>query len=97
MTEATWKMVLEATDGKLEADGRFVLPDGRALTLYGAHGGVGLTVGKVVSVRKDGGFVHAQNAKGELFFLALEDLFAAAIEGGAATSSARKAGFMTGA
>jgi len=97
MTEVMWKVVLEAADVKVEADGRSVLPEGKALTLYGGHDGVSLTVGKVSAVRLDKGLVHAQNAKGELFLIALEDLFAAGIEGGATTTSTRKAGFVTGA
>jgi hypothetical protein len=64
------------------------------LTLYAAHDGVSLTVGKIEEVRVTGGLVRARNAKGETFLLALEDVFAAAVDAGAEGGSGRKAGFL---
>ena len=68
-----------------------MFPDGRTSTLYAAHQGVPLTVPRVEAVTSKGGLVRARTAKGELYLLSLEDLFAAAAEGTA--TQTRKAGF----
>lgn len=87
------KTVLDTAQAK-EADGWFVLPDGRLLSFYAAHAGVSLTVQKIEAVRQAHGLVHARNNKGETFVLALEDLFAAGFDGGTASPTMRKAGFL---
>jgi len=93
MTHDMLKAVLDAA-GTKENDGWSVLPDGRLLTLYAAHAGVPLTVQKLDAVRVAQTIVHARNHKGETFILALEDLFAAGFDGGTASPTTRKAGFL---
>lgn len=95
MTDAMLKAVLETAQATTEASGLSTLPAGRTLTLYVAHGGVSLTVTKLDSLETLGGVVRAKNAKNEVFLLALEDIFAAAVEGGGALAAGRKAGFST--
>ena len=95
MTEAMLKRILEEAQAKKGEGGDQELGEGRRLTLYAAHAGVPLTVTKVVALRVlDGGTIQARNDKGDRFFLALEDLFSAAVEGTGASANARKAGFV---
>jgi hypothetical protein len=94
MTEEMFRQVLETAEAKRDKDGNAALPEGKSLTLYAAHDGVPLTVAKIESVWIGGGVVKAQNGKGDLFLFSITDLFAAAIEGGAARPSGRKAGFL---
>ena len=47
---------------------------------------------KIEGVRQAQGLVHARTKKGELFVLALEDVFAGAVE--ETQGSSRKAGFV---
>ena len=62
------------------------------IMLYVAHGGVGLTVGQVVALRCDDELLVARTHKGEVYHLAMEDVFAMAAE--ASTEVERKAGFL---
>ncbi|MEZ4298176.1 MAG: hypothetical protein R3B70_24705 [Polyangiaceae bacterium] len=87
------KTVLETAQTK-EEDGWQVLPSGRMLSLYAAHDGVSLTVQKIDAVKIAHGMLHARNHKGEVFLLALEDLFAAAFDAGSESKAVRKAGFL---
>jgi hypothetical protein len=94
MTDTMLQAILDEVQAKSE-HGERILTDGRRITLYVAHDGVGLTVAKVESVKVGGGLVRAKNDKGELYVLALEDLFAASIDShGGASASGRKAGFV---
>lgn len=93
MTEAMLVTILDEVQAKREGAER-VMPDGRRVTLYAAHSGVGLTIGKVASMRIENGLVRARNDKGETYVLSLEDVYAASIEAGSAGPSARKAGFI---
>ena len=94
MTDGMFKVVLERAGGKSKKDGTTELPDGRTLTLHAAHGGAALSVGKVTTVREKSGIIEASNVAGELFVLALEDVFAATVSGGDAGKPGRKAGFL---
>lgn len=96
MTEAMLVTILAEAQAKGDKDAERTLPDGRRITLYAAHDGVPLTVTKVEGVKLvGGGVVKARNDKGESFLLSLEDLFAAAIDGGGSGgSTGRKAGFL---
>jgi hypothetical protein len=93
MTHEMLKNVLETAQAR-ETEGWSVLPDGRLMSLYAAHEGVSLTVQKIEAVRLAHAVLHARNHKGEVFMLALEDVFAAAFDGGATSSATRKAGFL---
>lgn len=94
MTEEMLRNVLETAEAKTDKEGWAALPEGRSLTLYVAHNGVSLTVGKVSAIRVASGILRARSAKGQTFVLALDDVFAAALEGGTESPGARKAGFL---
>lgn len=95
MTEAMLRTILSEAQAKDGKEGEHVMPDGRRLTIYAAHDGVGLTVAKVEAVKIDRGVVRARNDKGESFLLSVDDVFAAAVEaGGAGGPAGRKAGFL---
>jgi hypothetical protein len=94
MTDEMLRGVLDAAQAKTDKDGWEALPEGRTITLYTAHDGVSLNVGKVESVRIGSGVLRARTTKGEVFFLALGEVFAAAIDGAGTASSGRKAGFL---
>jgi hypothetical protein len=94
MTEEMLRIVLETAEGKSDKDGWVTLPEGRSLTLYLAHNGASLTVAKIGALRAAQGILRAKSAKGQLFVLALTDVFAAAIDGANESSAARKAGFL---
>ncbi len=91
MTEEHLTALLSAAEAKKDDKGWVAAADGRLFTLYVAYGGAGLTVGRVEAMRIDGKLVHARTNRGELYLLALNDVYAGAIEGPTATS--RKAGF----
>jgi hypothetical protein len=94
MAEEMLKAVLETAQAKTDGAGATALPEGRSMTLYAAHDGVSLSVGKIESVRLGHGIVRAKNAKGEIFVLAMDDLFAAMVEPGSDAPVGRKAGFL---
>ncbi len=95
MTEAMLKRILEEAQAKKGEGGEQELGEGRRLTVYVAHAGVPLTVSKVVGLRVlEGATVQVRNDKGERTFLALEDIFAAGVEGSGPSANARKAGFV---
>ena len=79
----------EATDGE---DGWVEMGAGRQVNLYAASRGVGLTISRVSSLRIETRWVTAKTARGELYVVAMEDLFAGAVE--APVQGARKPGFV---
>jgi hypothetical protein len=91
MTEEHLSALLSAAEAKKDDKGWVGAADGRLFTLYVAYGGAGLTVSRVEVMRIDGKLLHARTNRGELYLLALSDVYAGAIEGPTATS--RKAGF----
>ena len=91
MTQEHLSAILELLSAKADKDGWSTFSDGRGLTLYAAHQGVQLTVPRVEAIAVKSGLVRARTAKGEIYIVALEDVFAAAAE--AAATQARKAGF----
>ncbi len=94
MTHDMLKTVFESADAK-EKDGWFSAGEDRLFSLYAAHDGVSLTIQKIETLKHSHGILHARNAKGETFLLALEDVFAVAFDGGSSpTTVARKAGFL---
>ena len=70
------------------------LPDERTITLYVASHGASMTVSNVVELSLVESVIEAKNKKGELFLLAVEDVFAASVAGEGERSLGRKAGFI---
>jgi hypothetical protein len=93
MTLEHWAALIEASGAKKDDKGFLAPPEGKLLTLYVASGAATLTVQRIESVRQEQGLVHARSKKGELFVLALQDIFAGAVEE-TQGSSQRKAGFV---
>jgi hypothetical protein len=94
MTESMLDAVLKKAECEKDDKGVSRLPDGRTLTLYVAHEGTQLSVGKVVALRCDDALIETTDAKGETFLLSREDLFAASVAGAGKDADARKAGFI---
>jgi len=69
------------------------LPAKTTLSLYLAKGGVGLTVAQIEAVAIKSGTIQARTTKGDLYVVALEDVFGANIEGRMQAKTPRKAGF----
>jgi hypothetical protein len=92
MTQEHWAALIEASGAKKDDGGFLAPPEGKLITLYVASGGATLSVQRIEAVRQDQNLVHARTKKGELFVLALEDVFAGAVE--ETQGSSRKAGFV---
>ena len=93
MTLEHWAALMEASGAKKDDKGYLAPPEGKLLTLYLSSGSSTLSVQRIEAVRQEQGLVHARTKKGELFVLALADLFAGAVEE-TQGSSQRKAGFV---
>ncbi len=91
MTQDQLTAILETLSAKTDKAGWSALPDGRALTLYAAHDGVQLTIARVEAMAVKNGLVRVRTAKGEMYLIVLEDLFAVAAE--ATPAQARRPGF----
>ena len=86
--------ILKMAGAKSDKEGWVSLPDGSTMTLHVAHGGSGMTVPRVESVKQEGDLVYARNPKRELFALVRSDIFAVALEGEPnAGKTVRRAGF----
>ena len=92
MNQEQLSSILDQLSAKVDKDGWSLLADGRSLSLYVAHGGVQLTVGRVEAVMVKAGSLRVRTAKGEVYYLALDDVFAASVD--AAPAQARKTGFL---
>jgi hypothetical protein len=92
MTSDHLAALLALAEATPDAQGYSSLADGRHLTLHVATGGVSLSVGRVEALKVGGPLVTARTAKGELYVVRLEDIFAGAVEG--PSNSSRKAGFV---
>lgn len=92
MTQEHWVALVEASGAKKDDKGFLSPPEGKLLTLYVSSGSATLSVQRIEAVRLEQGLVHARTKKGELFVLALQDVFAGAVE--ETQGSARKAGFV---
>lgn len=92
MTEEHLVALLASAKAEKDGEGWHVPAEGRNLTLYVASGGVSLNVGRVEALQTQGALLRARTVKGELYVLALQDVFAAAIDAPAA--GGRKAGFV---
>jgi hypothetical protein len=91
MTQDLLTLVLETISAKPDKAGWSALPEGRTLTLYAAHDGVQLTIARAEAIAVKNGLLRARTVKGEMYLLALEDLFSVAAE--ATPAQARKPGF----
>jgi hypothetical protein len=92
MTQEHWAALMETSSAKKDDKGFLALPETKLLTLYVASGSSTLSVARVDGVRLEHGLVHARTRKNELFVLALQDIFAGAVEETQGTG--RKAGFV---
>ncbi len=92
MTQEHWAALIEASGATKDDKGLLVLPVGKLLTLYVSSGSSTLSVSRVESVKSEHGLVHARTKKGEVFVLALQDVFAGAVD--ESQGSERKAGFV---
>ena len=93
MTLEHWAALIEASGAKKDDKGFLALAEGKLLTLYIVSGASTLSVQRIEAVRQEQALVHARTKKGELFVLALADIFAGAVEE-TQGSSQRKAGFV---
>lgn len=91
MTEEHLTALLTAAEAKKDEKGFLRTAEGRTLTLYVASSAANLTVSKVEALRPEKGLLHARTVKGELFVLAIADVYAGAVE--APSTGTRKAGF----
>jgi hypothetical protein len=93
MTSDHLAALLALAEASPDTQGWTSFGHGRHLTLHVAtSGGVSLAVGRIEALKVGGPLVTARTAKGELYVVRLEDVFAGAVE--AAGGSARKAGFV---
>jgi hypothetical protein len=92
MTLEHWAALIEASGAKKDEKGYLATPEGKLLTLYVSSGNSTLSVQRIEALREEKGLVHARTKKGETFVLALQDVFAGAVE--ETQNSSRKAGFV---
>jgi hypothetical protein len=92
MTKEHLSALLAAAEAKKDSEGWFKPAEGRQLTLHVAAKGVSLTVGRIEALRLENSLVKTRSVRGELYVLALEDLFAGAVE--APALGGRKPGFV---
>jgi hypothetical protein len=93
MTEEHLASVLAAAQAKKDDQGWHVPSEGRHLTLYvSSSSGASLNVGGVVAIQPEGALLRARTAKGVVYLLALQDVFAASID--TPSGGGRKAGFV---
>ena len=92
MTREMFDKVLERAECT-EEEGEHVLPEGRSMTLYVSRQGSSLTVARVAGLRFDEDALFARDQRGEIFLLALDDVFVASVSGVVEQKSSRKAGF----
>jgi hypothetical protein len=94
MTHEHLSALLTSAEAKKDENGWSKGAEGRLLTFYVAFSGAGLTVSRVEAVRAEGTLIKARTVKGEIYVLALSDIYAGAVEG--LPSDGRKAGFVAG-
>lgn len=91
MTDEHFTAIVQSAQAKKDAQGWWTMQEGRHLTLYASSSSASLTVNRVDALNLEGKLVKARTARGETYVLALEDVFAAAIE--PEPQGARRAGF----
>ena len=93
MTEEHLTALLAAAEAKKDDQGFMRPADGRTWNLYVGANGTGMNVSKVEALKVERELIRARTVKGELFILALQDVYAGAVEAGT-TGGGRKAGFV---
>jgi hypothetical protein len=94
MTPERLSEVLQLCDaGEAADDGFREFGAKTTVTLYVTHGSATLVAGGIEALAHKGGEVRARSAKGEVWFLNLEDIFAASVDGKVTSKTQRKAGF----
>lgn len=91
MTDDHFAAFVAAAEAKKDAAGWWMAQDGRHMTLYASFGGSSLTVARIEALRGEGQHVTARTVRGELYVLAVADLFAGQVE--PETQGSRRAGF----
>jgi hypothetical protein len=72
----------------------YTLGDDATISLHVSASGVGLTIGKIVALRLEGGLAFATNAKRETYAVRIADVFAVAADASVvAGETPRRAGF----
>ncbi len=92
MTSEHLALLLTAAEAKKDDKGWSRVKEGHHITLHVANNGASLAVSRVEAVKVEGVLLKTRTTKGELYVLAMEDVFAGAVE--EAASSSRKAGFV---
>ena len=85
--------ILTICEASASDNGFRELPQKTTVTLYCARGGVGLTVSSIEAMALRGQSLHARTTKGDLYVVAIDDVFAANVEGRAQAKTPRRAGF----
>jgi hypothetical protein len=91
MTRDQIESILKTAGAKTDKEGHG-LPEGSNLTFHVSHDGASLSFQKIESVRFDGELVYAKSSK-QSIALAINDVFAVAVEGGTGAPTRRPAGF----
>jgi hypothetical protein len=94
MTEKMFEALLARSEATASKRGPATLPEGRTITLYVGRAGAALQIPRVAELRLQEALVEARNHKGELFLVALEDVYAASISAEGEGGGLRKAGFV---
>lgn len=92
MTRDQIESILKTAGAKSDKEGHG-LPEGSNLTFHVAHDGASLSFQKIENVRFDGELVYARSSK-QSIALAVNDVFAVAVEGGGSSPARRPAGFL---
>lgn len=92
MTNDHLDALLKSAEASKAKDNWREVAAGRELTLYAAANGASLTVSRVTAVKPQGALLEARTAKGVIYVLTLESLYAGSVD--EAAEKSRKAGFV---
>lgn len=93
MTDAHLMSFIAAADAQKDKAGWWTTDEGRHMTLYASFAGSSLTISRIEALRHEGEQLHAKTVRGELYVVALADVFAAQVEG-QPKAGGRRAGFV---